>query len=114
MSMCLRNVLKLNTQRSGLDVDAKLTFEIDIAALKAPVPTNGVPLFKLPTGQYVESQWPLIKANFTSLVPTKSVYYFGIPVQSQAPFSLLRFCTKAERKTSVFVKVFTLICTKTP
>ena len=33
---------------------------------------------------------------------------------SEAPFALLRFCTKTERKTSVFVKVFTLICTKTP
>ena len=31
---------------------------------------------------------------------------------NKAPFTLLRFCTKTERKTSVFVKVFTLICTK--
>ena len=30
----------------------------------------------------------------------------------KAPFTLLRFCTKTERKTSVFVKVFTLIRTK--
>ena len=35
-------------------------------------------------------------------------------MQYKAPFTLLRFCTKTERKTSVFVKVFTLICTKTP
>ena len=33
---------------------------------------------------------------------------------TKAPFTLLRFCTKTERKISVFVKVFTLICTKTP
>ena len=33
---------------------------------------------------------------------------------AKAPFTLLRICTKTERKTSVFVKVFTLILTKTP
>ena len=32
----------------------------------------------------------------------------------KAPFTLLLFCTKTETKTSVFVKVFTLIRTKTP
>ena len=32
----------------------------------------------------------------------------------KAPFTLLRFCTKTERKTSVFVKVLTVIRTKTP
>ena len=38
----------------------------------------------------------------------------GEKAVSKAPFTLLRFCTKMERKTSVFVKVFTLIRTKTP
>ena len=33
---------------------------------------------------------------------------------TEAPFTLLRFCTKTERKLSVFVKVFRLIRTKTP
>ena len=34
--------------------------------------------------------------------------------RNKAPFTLLRFCTKTERTTFVFVKVFTLIRTKTP
>ena len=42
-----------------------------------------------------------------STAPNKYTYI-------KAPFTLLRFCTKTERKTSVFVKVFTLIRTKTP
>ena len=35
--------------------------------------------------------------------------YINLKPQSEAPFTLLPFCAKTERKISVFVKVFTLI-----
>ena len=51
-----------------------------MSAIKAAVPTKRVPItFKLTIKEDFESDQPLIKAKFTSLDPTKSVYFCGTP-----------------------------------
>ena len=52
------------------------TFNVRKAALEAPTPTSRVSLFKLTMEEHFESDNPFIKAKFTSLDPTKTVYPF--------------------------------------
>ena len=41
-----------------------------------------------------------------------SLKFISVARNLRTPFTLHRYCTKTERKTSIFVQVFTMICTK--
>ena len=51
-------------------------FMIAVSALKEPIPTKKVALFNLTIEKHYESDKPSIKATFTSLDPTKSLFSF--------------------------------------
>ena len=53
--------------------------EINISSRKSPVLINGVSMFKLIIEEYFERDWPLFKAQFTSLDETKAVNFFVTP-----------------------------------
>ena len=71
----LKTLPKVEYRSSNSDADANSIYEVQICTRIAPILTNKVLMFKLTIEEHFESDWPLIKAKFTSLELTKSAHF---------------------------------------
>ena len=63
-------------QSYGKEVEANLSFKINIFTLNAPISVNEVSMFKLAIEECFKNHFDLMHAVLLSLGSTKSVYFF--------------------------------------